>query len=481
MRSLQASLGLGLLTSLVLAMATFWWAGSLTARLLAESFVYARLAEDARSVRAAMLDREAGRAGVDGLLASSGHAGGVGASLGLWPEYDRPASGHWFVVRYDDGRTVESRSSWERGSEVPRLAPGERRRGTLEGTGGERLLEWSGGFADADSRYTVTVVRGFAPVAALLTVVRWYVAGFAVLLAVGLLAVQRYVVARTVRGLDEVRADIERLEHGVIDALDEDVPAEVAPLVAEFNRLLLRFERRLAQSRNAVGNLAHALKGPLNLLVRAADADVGAAGCAGAGAEAGARVGTRVGARPDTTSDVRHHAERIRQIIDGELRRARLAGRTSRGTRFDAVEEIGALAGLLRQVHPERDVEVRVNVGRGIEIPHDRQDMLELMGNLVDNAFKWARSLVMVSLRSADGLLLEIEDDGPGVAPDALERLTGRGVRLDESVAGHGLGLSIVREIVETYGGSLELGRSNRLGGFRAVVRLPRGVGAGGA
>ena len=238
------------------------------------------------------------------------------------------------------------------------------------------------------------------------------------------------------------------------------MPAEVAPLVAEFNRLLARFERRLGQSRNAVGNLAHALKGPLNLLVRAADAlpeDAGAGADAGPGA-------------------VRQHAERIRQLIDSELRRARLAGRTSRGTRFEPGPEIEALAGLLARIHPDRAVEVRVAVGPGVEIPHDRQDMLELLGNLLDNAFKWARSLVMVSLRSADGLLVTIEDDGPGVEPGELARLGGRGVRLDESVAGDGLGLAIVREVVETYGGTLELGRSNRLGGFRAAVRLPAGT-----
>ena len=435
MRSLQASLGLGLVASLALSMGVFWWAGSLTARSFAESRVYAQLEDDAGSVRAALADA------------------GLGA-VRLWPEYDRPASGRWFAVAYDDGTGLESRSAWEQAARPPPLVPGERSRARLEGPGGEPLLVWSGGFADGGRRYTVTVARSFEPVARLLDAVAWFFAGASLLLIATLLAVQRYVVGRTLRGLEEIRADIERLEHGRIDALGEDVPAEVRPLVAEFNRLLARFERRLGQSRNAVGNLAHALKGPLNLLVRAADERAAGAG------------------RGD--DGVRQHAERIRQLIDSELRRARLAGRTSRGSRFEPRAEIEALAGLLAQVHPERTVEVRVAVGPGVEVPHDRQDMLELLGNLLDNAFKWARSLVMVSVRSADGLLVEIEDDGAGVADGALARLGGRGVRLDESVAGHGLGLAIVREVVETYGGTLELGRSNRLGGFRAAVRLPR-------
>ena len=454
MSSLRTSLGLGLVGGLALLMGVFWWAGSLTARTFAEARVFAQLERDAASVRAAVVGAGPGVGPGAGIASGTFGVprGPAPVAVRLWPAFDRPASGHWYRVLRDDGTRLESRSAWERPDVGAPLAPGRRARTRLAGPAGERLLAWSGGFADASGRYTVTVARSFEPVARLLDAVRWFFVGCSVLLAAGLLAVQRYVVGRTVRGLDEIRADIERLEHGRIAALDEDVPAEVRPLVAEFNRLLGRFERRLGQSRNAVGNLAHALKGPLNLLVRAADA----------------------GSDPA----VRQHAARIGQLIDSELRRARLAGRTSRGSRFDPLAEIEALAGLLAQVYPDRDVEVRVAVGPGVEIPHDRQDMLELVGNLLDNAFKWAATLVMVSCRSADGLLLEIEDDGPGVAPEALERLGGRGVRLDESVAGHGLGLAIVREVVETYGGTLELGRSNRLGGFRAAVRLPSGPGA---
>jgi len=118
-----------------------------------------------------------------------------------------------------------------------------------------------------------------------------------------------------------------------------------------------------------------------------------------------------------------------------------------------------------------------------VELVHDRQDMLELVGNLLDNAVKWANGVAMLSVRStrdageggpdANGILIDVEDDGPGCSPEELARLTGRGVRLDESVVGHGLGLSIVRDIVDTYGGELDLGRSTRLGGLRATVRLP--------
>ena len=235
-------------------------------------------------------------------------------------------------------------------------------------------------------------------------------------------------------------------------ALSEDVPAEVLPLVREFNRMLRRYDQRLRQSRNAVGNLAHSLKGPLNLLLRATES-----------IDVDKREQRVIG----------QNAEAIRQLIESELKRARLAGRGTVGQRFDVDAELPALIGLLEQVYSDKSVDVRYNIGPGVELVHDRKDILELIGNLLDNAVKWSRSVVIVNLRSARGILIDVEDDGPGCSPEELGRLTQRGVRLDESVAGHGLGLSIVKDIVDMYEGRLELASSARLGGLRATVFLP--------
>jgi len=99
--------------------------------------------------------------------------------------------------------------------------------------------------------------------------------------------------------------------------------------------------------------------------------------------------------------------------------------------------------------------------------------MLELIGNLLDNAVKWSRSRVVLKMHDHDGVVIDVEDDGPGCSPEVLDQLTGRGVRLDESVAGHGLGLSIVKDIVDTYNGRLKLTSSTQLGGLKATVYLP--------
>ena len=151
------------------------------------------------------------------------------------------------------------------------------------------------------------------------------------------------------------------------------------------------------------------------------------------------------------------------------MKRARLAGRGTIGQRFKVDVEIPALIGLLEQVYSDKQVDVRYNIGPEVELVHDRQDMLELIGNLLDNAVKWSRSVVIVNLRSAKGILIDVEDDGPGCSPEKLGQLTGRGVRLDESVAGHGLGLSIVKDIVDTYDGRLEITPQRGLAGSGSV------------
>lgn len=418
-------------------MAVFWWAGTLIARQLADNLVFDRLVIDGAivyEVVSAMPRAPEYESGTDGTVRT------------IHPDYDHAGSGRFYILRHGDDQTTASLNAVPLA--VPMLAPGESRRGRLADANGRELLYWIGGFARDGNEVTVAVYDDVSLLDQRLDVAAWYALAASLALLAVLLTVQHLILRRTTTRLDSIRADVERLGHGEILALPEDVPAEVQPLVVEFNQLLGRFDHRLRQSRNAVGNLAHALKGPLNLMIRAAD---------------------------DTPEApiVQQNAERIRQLIDSELRRARLVGRTSAGRRFDLAAEVTTLAGLLAQVHPDKPVEVRLAEGAGVDIVHDRQDMLELIGNLLDNAVKWADSLVMVNARYAEGLLLEIEDDGPGASDDELLRLTDRGVRLDESVAGHGLGLSIVKDIVAAYGGELELGRSVRLGGLRVSVRLP--------
>jgi len=436
LNSLERSLQLGLVVSLLLLMLIFWWTASLASQVLTNSFVYSRLESDATILVSSLEfpDLDLGNPHLN--------------TVRLHPDYDQPNSGKYYQVNFQPGATFVSRSTWEQDFMVPTLAPGQKRKASLEGRAGEPLLLWSGGFAKKGREFTVTVAENTASIQERLTVFKWYFAAISLVLLFALLAVQHLIVRRSVQKLEAIRSDMNRLEHGRAVSLSEDVPSEVLPLVREFNRLLLRFDQRLRQSRNSVGNLAHSLKGPLNLLLRNTEED--------GGREA-----------------VEQNAERIRQLIESELKRARLAGRGTAGQLFDLDAELPSLVGLLEQEYSDKTFDVRWSIGPGVSLSYDRQDMLELIGNLLDNAVKWCDGVVMINIRSADGVLLEVEDDGPGCSPDEFSRLVERGVRLDESVSGHGLGLSIVKDIVDTYEGTLTFARSQRLNGLRVSVFLP--------
>lgn len=425
-RSLERSLQTGLVISFLVLVFVFWWGGTLTSRLLAENTVYSRLAQEGHALIAQQS------------LSLTGPSLPEGASATT--HYDTPLSGHYFRMDSPGQRALVSRSSWDVALPETLLAAGVQQRLSEKGPNNESLLLWRGGFLISGTPITVTVAEDITVIEERWQAFRLFFALLSLVLLVALLAVQTMILRHLLAPVDALRDDLRRIERGEIKAVSEKVPSEITPLVQEFNRLLVRFEQRLRQSRNAAGNLAHALKGPLNLLMQGGE-------------------GTQ-------------HAERIAQLIDSELTRARLAGRGSASQRLNLSDELPALCGLLQQVYSNKDVDIRYNIPNDVVWPHDRQDMLELIGNLLDNAVKWADAVVILTVRHVHGIRLEVEDDGPGVSSEKLRQLTERGARLDESVAGHGLGLSIVKDIVNTYQGRLEFSRSNRLGGLRVTVLL---------
>jgi signal transduction histidine kinase len=222
--------------------------------------------------------------------------------------------------------------------------------------------------------------------------------------------------------------------------------------VRKLNGLLAVQTARLERSRQAAGNLAHALKGPLAVVLRALEPEAPAAQ-------------ERDGARAQLA--------KVNALIERELRRARLSGAPAAGAWFDADAELGPLIRLLRQIYADKALRIDWTAPHPDPLPFDREDMLELLGNLLDNACKWGRQRIRVAIRVADGACrIEVEDDGPGCPEPALSEILARGSRLDERTAGHGLGLSIVREITGLYRGELRLGRAS-LGGLRAELSLP--------
>jgi signal transduction histidine kinase len=261
--------------------------------------------------------------------------------------------------------------------------------------------------------------------------------------------------------LEQVRRELPRLARGEIPQLSVDAPAEVRPLVAELNRLLDLMNQRQRRARHALGNLAHALKTPLTALTQLTD-------------------------QPPPAGDVRgwwqeilQQLQYIRNLTERELKRARIAGSATPGQRVLLAGEVADLVETLRRIHRDRALRFELRIPPNSVFPGDRDDLLELLGNLLDNACQWAKLVVRLSAgTNAEGLWLRVEDDGPGCPPEQLELLRQRGTRIDESRAGHGLGLGIVGDIVAQYGGTLRLARSDTLGGFLAEVALPHPPGA---
>ena len=273
------------------------------------------------------------------------------------------------------------------------------------------------------------------------------------------LLVQKVVLRTAFKSLDDSREEINKIEAGEIQQLSALVPSEIYPLVKEFNYSLSIMQQRTERSRHSLGNLTHALKNPLHVLMLELDSFEGELNHH----------------NKQSLKHARLQVERLCQLTERELKRARLAGLGHCVERFEAVSELPTLIEVLKKVYPQKQIDFQLTVDKSIIPFGDREDMLELLGNLLDNAFKWAESVVSCKVnQSEDNLFTYIitEDDGSGQSDEALVQLTQRGARLDESIEGHGLGLAICMDIVKLYNGTIELAKSETLGGFKVMIKL---------
>ncbi|HKJ88218.1 MAG TPA: ATP-binding protein [Gammaproteobacteria bacterium] len=437
MRSLKARLTLVLSLALVVLLGLQYYLVSGAIRSTAEDYVASRLRHDAETLLA-------------GLTWKKGSPRVPGGTLD--PIYSRVYSGHYYAVRTPES-TLESRSLWDTRLPVDRVAPGASRRVHLQGPAHQSLLVYMAGFRKGGRPVTLALAEDLSPLNADLRTFQWRYGLVSLGIAAALVVLQWLLVALGMRPLDRLRREIGALEAGERPGLSEDTPTEVRPLVAEINRLVDVMRQRLERSRNAVGNLAHALKTPLTRLTQLGD-------------------DPRLNAEPELRDRLLDPSHAIEELIDRELKRARLAG-GSPGQRFDADRELPRLIRALEGIHAERGVVIEADIPPGKTYHGDREDLLELFGNLLDNACKWARTLARLRVDDAPGLCFRIEDDGPGIPEGARHRLTERGVRLDESTTGHGLGLAIARDIVAAYDGEMTFATSEELGGLAVHGTLP--------
>lgn len=369
----------------------------------------------------------------------------------LSPAYQRPFSGHYFRIDFADVHW-RSRSLWDQ--ELPRL-PVAGLKGNLQlGPEGQQLLVLRSDYKRFGQSISISVAQDYTPVRESFRLMRQVglVMGLAALLLV--LILQRVTVRRALRPLETARNQIAQLQQGQRSQLDTQVPLELEPLVAQINHLLAHTEDSLKRSRNALGNLGHALKTPLAVLLSAASSEA-------------------LKDHPQLSQLLREQLEQVQQRLNRELNRARLAGDALPGALFDCEQELPGLLATLRMIHGEH-LDLSYQVAPGLQLPWDREDLLELLGNLLDNACKWADAEVRLSVSEMPhGYQLAVEDDGPGIPEAQRDQVFSRGARLDEQRVGHGLGLGIVRDIVEVWGGVLQL-QESELGGLKVLIELPR-------
>ncbi len=255
--------------------------------------------------------------------------------------------------------------------------------------------------------------------------------------------------------LRRMSGEIAEIEQGSRDALSEEYPQELEGVGRGFNTLLRSERQRMERYRTTMDDLAHSLKTPLAVVRNEVEAS-----------------------QPDRVS-LQAQVDRMQSVIDYQLKRAAAMGPRSLAARPVALAPILIeLTASLRKIHRDKVVACDLEVPAGASYPAEQGDLYEILGNLLDNAWKWCQGRILVTVQTLDGLSVVVADDGPGIPDDQTAAVLNRGIRADQrgDVPGQGIGLAVVREIVGLYGGQLQIARAS-LGGAQITVQLPKGTG----
>lgn len=395
--------------------------------------------------------------------------GGDRGSLSLGePLFDLPLSGwYWQVTHLNTPKpeTRLSRSLWD--GTLPHLADRQvqattdgTRRSYIDGPEDQRLrlVERTVDLGE-EGRYLVSIAGDPQEIEEEMRAFNQTLAITFVMLAAVLLLITMFQVRFGLAPLKRISESLAAIRTGRAERLEGQFPVEIEPLARETNALIDANRQVVERARTHVGNLAHALKTPLSVIVN----------------EAAAHSGEPFAGK------MREQADIMRDQVTRHLERARFAARlTVVGVVTEVPPVVTALARMMEKLYHERGIQIEVDAPDPVRFLGERQDLEEMVGNLVDNACKWAASRVSITVESETragkglppGVRIVIDDDGPGLSATEREQVAQRGQRLDETKPGSGLGLSIVLELAALYGGSLNLSPAP-IGGLRAELVLP--------
>ncbi len=436
--SVRPRRGLGLAARLVLI-------GVLAALLVSVVAGYVLREQLHRSVKEAFAERLQAR--VDRIVARLvvADAGVIAQEPALGDDFARIFSG-WYWLLDGPGVSLRSRSLWDGD-----ISQRHEDHGAITAVGpqGEALRGVIHPLVFADQALQLTI---FGPSDTLdLELSRFDQVLFSVVLSLLLVLSLTSVlqVRLGLRPLGRLQQALGDVEQGTRERIGTGYGPDLDPLAAEMDTMFQRNAAMVQRARGHAADLAHALKKPLAILM---------------GASAAPLEGV-------PSALVREQARAMHRLSERHL--ARMGSGAGERRRVEVRSRLDSLIGLMRQLHGERGIAWRVDSAVTLFWRGEATDLEEMLGNLLDNAGKWAgRQVVVQARRDGGDLLVEIEDDGPGLSPEQLARVAERGRRFDESVEGTGLGLAITADIAETYGGDLTFGRS-RLGGLRVALSLP--------
>ena len=381
------------------------------------------------------------------------------------PRFSKPDSGLYAMIAGPDGTPL-----WHSGSLAGRRvdmvqpqSPGQRqfRRFARSNTALYAIsfgVAWED-YAKAEELYTFSVAEDTAVFEAQIDSFRRSLWSWLGAMAVVLLLVQGLILRWGLRPLRSVESDLHRIEQGKAEHLDGSYPKELTGLTSSLNSLIEHSKLVQTRYRNSLDDLAHSLKTPLALMQSFCERKPGQLD------------------EEQERALVREQVERMDGIIDHQLQRAAVSGRAALARSVPLQPVLERLLRSLDKVYRDKEVDVRLDMDAGATFYGDEADLTEALGNLLDNAYKYCAGQIRVCVRRAkqtaagQGLEITIEDDGQGIDPAMIDTVLQRGRRMDETVPGHGIGLSMAQEIIAVYGGELDIGSSS-LGGALVRVRF---------
>lgn len=389
--------------------------------------------------------------------------------------FDRPGSGLYAEVLLPNGSWTSRSASGPQLPEATMLGGGEEKfEGPLpmtrsDGSTGQ-VYRYALGMVwvpqsetpEAEFPYTIYVMEDAGTVPRQVRVFRGALWGYLGIAGLILLLLQTLVLRWSLWPLRRVVEELKRVQRGQANRMGERHPRELEPLTDSINALVESERENLEQQRNTMSDLAHSLKTPLAVLRARLDSDAGEA---------------------ELREEVATQVQRMTDLVNYQLGRASATGHKLFAAPVEIEPYAEQLVQGLEKIYASKGVICEFEIDPAARFHGEPGDLQELLGNLIENAFKWARSRVLLTVKPGEtapdrrpGLFLAVDDDGPGIPDERIPLVLQRGVRGDERVHGHGIGLSIVQDIIRSYRGDLQVGRSEELGGARFEVRLPPGL-----